>query len=127
MKISGRRRNGATVVVDDDAQPGASRLPIIALGPEIKLGVIGLPDLVRTFGFAAVEQVVGFAVRLVAIESEGLQIAGDGPNGIADGVITRWSLAPSVGDAVHLLVYSARAERRSLQYQTFREMAQLIR
>ena len=48
--------NGPAVVVDDDGQPGARDLPLSRL-PKIQLGVIGLPYLVGSHGFSAVDQI----------------------------------------------------------------------
>jgi hypothetical protein len=68
----------ATVVVDDDGQPRPCRLAVGPFGPEIELGVIGLPDLVRPFGFTPMNQVVGLAIGLLEIKSERFEVVGNG-------------------------------------------------
>jgi len=50
-----KARNRPTVVVDDDGQPRAFCIAVGPLGPQIKLGMISLPDLVRAFGFTPMD------------------------------------------------------------------------
>ena len=69
-------------------------MPIIAYRPEIELSVIGLPDLVRAFGFAAMDQIVSVAIGLCPFDAKGSQVLGDGPDDIVDGVISRWVVVP---------------------------------
>jgi len=91
-------------------QPRSRRLPIITYSPKIELSVIGLPYLVRAFGFAAMDQIVGVAIGLRTFDAEGFQILGNGPNDIVDGVIPRWVLTFFAGNTADFPIDRARTE-----------------
>ena len=61
------------MIIDGDAQPGPRDLTVIAPGPEIELGVIGLPELVRPRGFTTMDEIVGLAVAFLALPGERLR------------------------------------------------------
>src|SRR5580698_241608 len=115
------------MIVNDDGQPRAFRLPVIALRPKIELRVIGLPDLIRTFSLAAMDKVVSRAIGLFTIDGERLQILGDGANDVVDSVVTGWFAALGSCDTADFSIYGARTERGSSQRETFGEMAQIVR
>jgi hypothetical protein len=119
--------DGAAVVIDDDGQPRTCRRAIVASGPEIELGVIGLPDLVGTLGFAAMNQIVGFAIGFLAIQSERLQRVGDGTDDVVDGVVAGGRLPCGARNTADLPMDRTWAERRLLQGQAFGEVAQVVR
>ena len=122
-----KARNRATVVVDDDGQPRPSCFAVGSLGPEIELGVVGLPDLVRAFGFTPMNQVVGFAIGLLAVEGEGFEIVGDGADHVVDRVISRRRVAASARDAADFPINGAGAKRRTFQRETFGKAAKVVR
>ena len=89
--------------------------------------MISLPDLVRAFGFTPMNQVVGFAIGLLATQGEGFEIVGDGADHVVDRVISRRRLAAGPRDAADFPINGAGAERRSFQRQPFGEAAQIVR
>ena len=115
------------MVVDNDAQPRPCWLPIIADRPEIELGVIGLPDLVRAFGLTAINQIIGVAISLRTFDPECFQVLGDGADDVVDSVVSRWILALLTGNTAHFPINRTRAERWPLQREAFSEMTELLR
>ncbi len=120
-----KARNGPAMIVDDDGQPRPVRLPVVAYCPEIKLGVIGLPDLVRALCLSAVDQIVCVAISLLAIDSEGPHILRDGPDDAVNSVIPGQVLAFLAGNAAHFPVNRARTKGRSLQGEALGKAAKL--
>jgi hypothetical protein len=106
---------------------GRADLPSARFGPEIELRMIGLPELVRPFGLAAMSQVVGLAIGLLAIQGEGLQIFRDGANQLVDRVISRRLFPSRPRDAANLPVSGTGAKRGALQGETFGEPEQIFR
>ena len=133
---AGRRRavegnaeagNRATVVVDNDSQPRPTCFAVGSLGPEIELGVVGLPDLVRPFCFTPMNQIVRFAIGLLAVKGEGFEVLGDGTDHVVDRVISRRLFAASACDAADFPINGAGAQRRTFQRKTFGEAAKVVR
>src|SRR5512145_1471448 len=50
--------NGPAVIIHNDGQPGPHQLSVVMAHPQIQQGMIGLPDIVGSFSFAPVEQIV---------------------------------------------------------------------
>ena len=61
------------MIIDNDGKPWPRGFAIVASGPEIKLSMVSLPDLIGPRGLAAVNQIVGIPVCFLAFVGEGLQ------------------------------------------------------
>ena len=69
--------------------------------------MVGLPDLIGALGFPAVEQIIGFAVGLLAIKDKSREGIRNGADNIVDGVIAGRFLLLCLGDAADFPIDSS--------------------
>ena len=89
--------------------------------------MIGLPDLVRPFGFTPINQIVCFAIGLFAAQGEGLQIFGNGADHLIDRVISRRLFPSRLCDTANVSINGTGTKRRALQGKGFGKAEQIFR
>ena len=110
------------VIVEDDGQPGLSRLARVIRHEEVELGVIGLPDGVGPRGLGAMDEVEGIAVCLRPLVSQCHQRRLQRTDHHVDRPVARNRFAEPGRDERGLAVHSRGREVRPVQREPFDEL-----
>jgi len=115
------------VVVFDQGQPWPARQAGRGEYPQVQQGVVGLPDLVRLGGFAAVHQVEHLLVPLGALVGERGQRRVNAPHDVVHRGVARRRPPLFPGHLGRLAVHRGDGGRRAAQRQALDQQLQLRR
>lgn len=104
----------AAIIVDYDGQPGPRNRSILLQKLNIQLCVIRLPNEVRLYRFAPMDQVEAFAIRFAAFMGESTEARRQFSDDVIDGPVARGGLADGLGIFLDLPVNRSDRDRMTL-------------
>ncbi len=113
--------NRSAVVVDHDREPGLGDRAVVAQDHDVQLGVIGLPDRIRTRCFSPVHKVEVLAVDFRTVMRERQQTGRELPNDGTNQPVARKRFTLSFRELPDLAVDRPAGKPREFQSQAYNQ------